>query len=132
LRNILDEGASLSLSFESTLEEAETSFRLTMEETDKKQRLRHRLLLAEIKDLEVIIAEKSDNVTSLNTNIKTQKEDIELRKEELAELAIQERRLKDSMEDVEFRKFVKTSPEVSSVPTLGLSESPFHKKTGVS
>lgn len=35
LRNILDEGASLSLSFESTLEEAETSFRLTMEETDK-------------------------------------------------------------------------------------------------
>ena len=132
LRNILDEGASLSLSFESTLEEAETSFRLTMEETDKKQRLRHRLLLAEIKDLEVILAEKSDNINNLNIDIQNQKDDIEFRKEEISELVIQERRLKESMEDVEFRKCVKTSPEVSAVPTLGLSESPFHKKTGVS
>ena len=40
--------------------------------------------------------------------------------------------LKTSIDDIEFRKIVKTTPEVSVVPTLGLSESPFHKKVGVS
>ena len=131
LKTILDEGANLSLSFESTLEEAESSFRLTMEETEKKQRVRHRLLLLEIKDLDVVVSEKSDHILDLDNAIQSQKDDIEAHKESITELMEQEQKLRNSMEDMEFRKFIKTTPEVSVVPTLGLSESPFHKKTGV-
>jgi len=120
LRTILDEGAKLSLSFQST-----------MEESDKKQRLRHQLLLLEIKDLDVVVSEKSDHISGLDTNIQTLKTDIETQQDAIKELQKQEMELKTSIDDIEFRKTVKTTPEVSVVPTLGLSESPFHKKIGV-
>ena len=121
LRTILDDGAKLSLSFQST-----------MEESDKKQRLRHQLLLLEIKDLDVVISEKSDHISDLDTNTQTLKTDIETQQDAIKELQKQEMELKTSIDDIEFRKTVKTTPEVSVVPTLGLSESPFHKKVGVS
>jgi len=120
LRTILDDGAKLSLSFQST-----------MEETDKKQRVRHQLLLLEIKDLNVVVSEKSDNISDLDTNIQTLKNDIETQKDNIKELQKQEMELKTSIDDIEFRKIVKTTPEVAVIPTLGLSESPFHKKVGV-
>ena len=131
LRTILDDGAKLSLSFQSTMEEA-GNLTVTMEETEKKRRLRHRLLILEIKDLDVIVAEKTDYISDFDRTIQSQKSDIEAHKENIKELMEQEQKLSESMDDIEFRKFVKTSPEVSSIPTLGLSESPFHKKTGVS
>ena len=121
LKTILDDGAKLSLSFQSTIEE-----------TEKKQRLRHRLLLLEIKDLDVVVSEKLDYISELDDASTIQKESIESHKESIQELMKEEQKLRDSLEDIEFRKFVKTSPEVSVVPTLGVSESPFHKKTGVS
>ena len=121
LKTILDDGAKLSLSFQSTIEE-----------TDKKQRLRHRLLLLEIKDLDVVVSEKLDYISDLDGASKIQKDEIETQQEKLNDLMGQEMELRASMEDIEFRKLVKTTPEVSAVPTLGLSESPFHKKTGVS
>ena len=121
LKTILDDGAKLSLSFQST-----------MEESDKKQRLRHQLLLLEIKDLDVVVSEKSDHISDLDTSIQTLKTDIETQQDAIKELQKQEMELKTSIDDIEFRKIVKTTPEVSVVPTLGLSESPFHKKVGVS
>lgn len=51
--------------------------------------------MAEIKDLEVILAEKSDNINNLNIDIQNQKEDIEFRKEEISELVIQSEDLKN-------------------------------------
>ena len=131
LRIILDDGAKLSLSFQSTMEEA-GNLTVTMEESEKKRRLRHRLLILEIKDLDVIVAEKTDYISDFDKVIHEQKLDIESHKESIKELMEQEQKLIESMDDIEFRKFVKTSPEVSSIPTLGLSESPFHKTTGVS
>ena len=102
-----------------------------MEETDKKQRVRHQLLLLEIKDLNVVVSEKSDDISDLDTNIQILKNDIETQKDNIKELQKQEMELKTSIDDIEFRKIVKTTPEVAVVPTLGLSESPFHKKVGV-
>ena len=64
-------------------------------------------------------------------NIQTLKRDIEIQHDTIKELQKQEMELKTSIDDIEFRKTVKTTPEVSVVPTLGLSESPFHKKIGV-
>jgi len=121
LKTILDSGAKLSLSFQST-----------MEETEKKQRVRHQLLLLEIKDLNVVVSEKSDDISGLDTNIQTLKRDIEIQHDTIKELQKQEMELQTSINDIEFRKVVKTTPEVEIVPTLGLSESPFHKKIGVS
>ena len=120
LRVILDDGAKLSQSFQST-----------MEETEKKQRLRHRLLLLEIKDLDVVVSEKSDHILDLDTSIQDLKNDVETQQDNLKELQEQEMELKASIDDIEFRKLVKTTPDVAVVPTLGLSESPFHKKVGV-
>ena len=116
----MQEAVKLSLSFQST-----------MEETDKKQRVRHQLLLLEIKDLDVVVSEKSDNIFDLDTSIQTLKNDIETQKDNIQELQKQEMELKTSIDDIEFRKIVKTTPEVAVIPTLGLSESPFHKKVGV-
>ena len=121
LKTILDDGAKLSLSFQSTIEE-----------TEKKQRLRHQLLLLEIKDLDVVVSEKSDHISDLDTSIQTLKSNIEVQQDSIKELQKQEMELKESIDDIEFRKIVKTTPEVAVVPTLGLSESPFHKKVGVS
>lgn len=120
LKTILDDGAKLSMSFQSTMEEAE-----------KKQKLRHRLLLLEIKDLDVVRSEKSDLASDLDNNIQSLKNDIEMHKDTIRELQKEEMELKISIDDIEFRKTVKTTPEVSVVPTLGLSESPFHKTIGV-
>jgi len=121
LRSILDDGAKLSLSFQSTIEE-----------TEKKQRVRHQILLLEIKNLDVVVSEKSDHISDLDTSIQTLNNNIETQKDTIDELEKQEMGLKASIDDIEFRKLVKATPEISVIPTLGLSESPFHKKVGVS
>ena len=102
LKTILDDGAKLSLSFQSTIEE-----------TEKKQRVRHQLLLLEIKDLDVVVSEKSDHISDLDTSIQTLKSNIEVQQDSIKELQKQEMGLRESIDDIEFRKIVKTTPEVA-------------------